>query len=202
MKKLSLLLIAFILSSFTLPARAQQDNDRKFLLDYFNKTGDDLLDSVEGLSPAQMHFKPADDRWSVAECLEHIIVIDKALFDMAVKLIEQPANPERKSEVTNTDEKLIAGITDRSQKAQAPDFGIPKGIYSNTSDALTAFKEQREKIKAYIQDTPENLRDHITDMPGGTVDAYQFFLFIAGHGARHTLQIEEVKAHPDFPSQK
>jgi hypothetical protein len=31
------------------------------------------------------------------------------------------------------------------------------------------------------------------------MDAYQFLLLMAGHAERHTLQIEEVKAHQNFP---
>ena len=32
-----------------------------------------------------------------------------------------------------------------------------------------------------------------------TIDAYQWLLLLAAHSARHTAQIEEVKADPNFP---
>ena len=35
-----------------------------------------LLESVGGLSPAQWDFKPASDAWSVAENMEHIVLIE------------------------------------------------------------------------------------------------------------------------------
>ncbi|HYH55737.1 MAG TPA: DinB family protein, partial [Anseongella sp.] len=133
---------------------------------------------------------------------EHIVISDKSMFEMVRKLVEQPANPERKGEIKTTDQEIIGMMSDRSKKAQAPESGRPKGVYANTKDALADFKKQRKEITEYIRNTPENLRDHITDSPGGPVDAHHFLLYIAAHGARHTQQIEEVKASPGFPAGK
>src|SRR2546430_4515720 len=35
-----------------------------------------FLDATKGLSPAQSNFKAAPDRWSVAECSEHIALAE------------------------------------------------------------------------------------------------------------------------------
>jgi hypothetical protein len=35
--------------------------------------------------------------------------------------------------------------------------------------------------------------------PAGLLDAYQWMLFQGAHSKRHTAQIEEVKADPNFP---
>ena len=43
------------------------------------------------------------------------------------------------------------------------------------------------------------LRDHVMDSPLGKLDGYQFVLLIAAHSERHTKQINEVKADPNFP---
>ena len=54
----------------------------------------------------------------------------------------------------------------------------------------------------FINDqTEEDLRNHISDSPFGPVDGYQSLLFIAGHMARHTLQIEEVMQAENFPEE-
>ena len=50
--------------------------------------------------------------------------------------------------------------------------------------------------------TQDDLRDHFRDHPVpaiGTLDAYQWILLISGHTRRHTAQILEVKADPNFP---
>ena len=52
----------------------------------------------------------------------------------------------------------------------------------------------------YIRTTDDDLRDHFFDHPVlGPMDGYQWLLLIATHSARHTAQIEEVKADPNFP---
>jgi hypothetical protein len=35
----------------------------------------------------------------------------------------------------------------------------------------------------------------------GPLDAYQWILLISAHSERHTKQIEEVKADPNFPKE-
>ena len=81
MKKLSLVLTAIILSAFTLKAQITED-ERAALVKQFEDTKANLLKDVNGLSDAQMKFKTAPDRWSVADCLEHIILAEKGLFEM------------------------------------------------------------------------------------------------------------------------
>jgi hypothetical protein len=36
-------------------------------------------------------------------------------------------------------------------------------------------------------------------MGGPKVDAYEWVLFVAAHSQRHTKQIDEIKADPNFP---
>jgi len=52
----------------------------------------------------------------------------------------------------------------------------------------------------YFQTTNDDLRDHFFDHPAfGPFDGYQWLLLISGRSARHTAQIGEVKADPNFP---
>jgi hypothetical protein len=196
MKTKLVLLTAFLMA----PILATAQDDKEFLLDYFEETADNLKDNIQGLDEEQMSYKPSEEDWSVAQCVEHIILTEKMLFDMTKKLLEQPANPERKEEIVSTNQQLIEGITDRSNKFNAPKTLQPTGKYTNPEAAIDDFKAQREQILAYLEKVQvEELRNHISDTPAGPADAYQSFLFLAGHTARHTLQIEEVKGSPGFP---
>jgi len=48
--------------------------------------------------------------------------------------------------------------------------------------------------------TQDDLKEHfITHPVFGTMDLYQGFILLAAHSERHTMQIEEVMANPDFP---
>ncbi|MGV3704400.1 MAG: DinB family protein [Arcticibacter sp.] len=176
-------------------------NNKKYLLDYYQKTLDALTKSTGNLSAAQLHFKPAADKWSVGQCLEHIVATEKTLFGYAKQAMESPATPARRSEVKVSDEEIIQGINDRSHKAKATDDLTGKNLLNKADEALAALKNDRKVIFDYLANVNEaDLRNHISDSPFGPVDAFQSFLFIAGHTARHTLQIDEIKADPNFPT--
>jgi hypothetical protein len=51
----------------------------------------------------------------------------------------------------------------------------------------------------FVATTSDDLRDHVVTLPFGSFDSYQMILFIAAHSNRHTQQIDEVKADPNFP---
>ena len=88
---------------------------------------------------------------------------------------------------------------DRSQKRSAPEPLIPTNRYGSSKDAVAHFKESRGKTIAFLNDT-KDLRDHAIDSPlGKKLDGYQWLLFIAAHSERHTKQMLEVKADPNFP---
>lgn len=46
-----------------------------------------VLDATKDLSPAQWNFKSAPDRWSVAECMEHIAAAEDFIRGMVVEKV-------------------------------------------------------------------------------------------------------------------
>lgn len=71
--------------------------------------------------------------------------------------------------------------------------------YKSLDEALTSFKNDRAKLIEYVKTTDADLRNHVVAMPFASFDSYQMILFIGAHSKRHTEQIEEVKADPNFP---
>ena len=60
--------------------------------------------------------------------------------------------------------------------------------------------ESRARTIVFVSTTQEDLRDHFMDHPVfKTLDTYQGILLTSGHMRRHTAQILEVKADPNFP---
>ena len=165
-----------------------------------------FLDATKGLSAAQWNFKSAPERWSVAECAEHIALAEGYIFGLvSEKIVKAPANPEKRYAAKGKDEVLVKMLQDRSHKATAPEPIDPVKHGSMTPEAsVKLFLDNRAHTIEYIKTTQEDLRDHLFDHPVpaiGTLDAYQWILLISGHSRRHTLQILEVKADPNFPKQ-
>src|ERR1017187_1905979 len=70
---------------------------RESALNSLQATHDAFLKSIAVLSDAQWRFKPAPDRWSVAEVAEHIAVSESMIFGMVQKqIMAGPANPHQR----------------------------------------------------------------------------------------------------------
>jgi len=159
-----------------------------------------FLDATKGLSPAQWSFKSAPDRWSIAECADHIALAEAFIFGRVTDgVLKTPLTPEKRSVTAGKDEKLVIMLQDRSFKAKAPEPLDPTKTVLTPEESVKKFLAKTEE---FIKTTQENLRDHMFDHPVpaiGTLDGYQWVLLISGHTRRHTLQILEVKADPNFP---
>ena len=175
--------------------------ERKFAIDYLNKTRARLLKDVEGLSETQLKFRPDDTSWCVAQCVEHITLSEDLIKQWIQGGLHQPAAPQRKSEEKYTPETLIAIVTDRSQnRAKTGGPWMPDGQFPTTADAIRAFGSRRDSTIAYVESTQDDLKDHFIDHPQwGPLDLYEAFVMLSAHCQRHTEQLEEVMANPNFP---
>jgi hypothetical protein len=178
-------------------AYSQTQAERDRATQYLQQTRDGVVAATKGLSDAQMKFKPAADRWSVAEVLEHIAKAEDFIFEnVSVNIMKAPA-PAAGRDNAKIDAFVLAVIPDRSRKAEAPAPLVPASQWT-PAETLDHFLMSRGKTIAYVS-TP-GLREHAVDSPlGQPLDAYQWLLFIAAHSERHTKQILEVKADPKFP---
>ena len=174
--------------------------ERKFLTSELKETKDNLSKSIKGLSETQLNFKPAADKWSVTECVQHLAIAEQSLWMMAEGALKQPANSQDRKEIKITDQDMINFTTDRSQKFQAPETLKPMNSkWKTTAEAMNAFKESRMRLIKYVKTTTDDVRSHVAKLPFGSIDVYQVFLMISSHSARHTKQIEEIKADAAFP---
>ena len=176
--------------------------ERKSAISLMKETKADVLKSVKGLSEAQLNFKAAPDKWSVKECMYHIAVSEKNLWDMMEASMKTQGNPEKRSEIKMTDEQLIKMMEDRSFKVKTnKNFEPINAPYTSIDEALETFKSRRMDNIKYMKSTTEDMRNHVVQMPFGWLDCYQLCLMMASHSNRHTQQINEVKADPAFPKQ-
>jgi len=195
-KLLSLLgLSAFLLTGLF----AQTAEDRAKAVAYLQKTEAGVIDAAKGLSAAQLNFKAAPDRWSVAEVLEHIAAAEDMLMGMVhEQVMKTPATPAAE-DAKATDAFVLTALPDRSHKLQAPEPLKPTNRFGSPDGSLKHFEASRAGTIAFLNDT-KDLREHATDSPlGKKLDGYQWLLFIAAHSERHTKQMLEVKADPNFP---
>jgi hypothetical protein len=168
-------------------------------LRYLGDTRNGLTDAVKGLSEAQWKFKPAPDRWSVAEVVEHLAVLEDIFANKLCAQLEQAPAGKPGADVKSLDAIILAKVPDRSTKLQAPDELVPTGRWT-PKESLARFLADRRETANFLA-SGANLRGHVLSHPAlGPLDAYEWVLAVAAHTERHTKQILEVKADPRFPA--
>jgi len=174
----------------------QAEKDRA--LQYLETTKKGVLEATKGLSEAQWNFKPAPDRWSVAQVTEHIAAAEDFLRTLAKEKVMLAPAGEAGRDVGKTDEAVMAMVPDRTHKAQAPEPLVPTNRFGSPEGSIKHFVESRATTEDFLKNTT-GMRDHVLESPMGKLDAYEFVLLVAAHSERHTKQINEVKADPNFP---
>ena len=200
---------ALVLAMFAIEAQAQASTpaasltqaDRDKAMAYLEKTRQGVVDATKGLSPAQWNFKSAPDRWSVAEVTEHIALAEDLMRMLVTNKVMRAGPRQQPVDLAQLDEMVITMVPDRSKKRQAPDPLKPTNHFGSPEASLKHFMESRTTTEDFLKNTPD-LREHAELSPlGKDLDAYEWILFIGAHSERHTKQILEVKADPNFPKQ-
>ncbi len=194
-------LTCLALTLFVAPAAAQQltEQDRMTLQKHLQQTRQAFLESISGLSDAQWTYKAGPDRWSIAEVAEHIAISETTILQLVTeKVLKSP--PFQRDPNGMSDEKLIAGLMDRTNRFQAPEMLRPTNRWT-TRDALAKdFIAARDKTEAYVKATTDDLHGHGGPHPVfKMLDGYQWVLLLSAHSGRHTAQINEVKESPGYP---
>jgi hypothetical protein len=200
MKQLFIFIAAFLLFGFSVKKTTLSEQERKTATDLLQSTEQGVINSIAGLSEAQLNFKPAPDKWSVSDCIKHIAITEQGLWQMTNGGIQAAPNPDKRSEIKVTDEQVVSMIESREKKVKtSPNMEPQNTPYKSMQEALESFKTNRAKLIEYVKTTDADLRNHVVTFPAGSFDSYQMILFIGAHSNRHTKQIEEVKADPNFP---
>lgn len=196
-----LLLTLLVVTGFagTLNDNTLTKQERKFIVSHLKDTKTDLFKTIKGLSEVQLNYKPSPDEWSVKETFYHLIFVEERFWAKLENAMEEPATPEKRSEIKLSDEDVLE-IATNENIAAAESLQPRKERWKSVNEALSAFKTSRLQHLKYAKTTTADLRNHLIEFPRGQVDCYQFMIFIAGHGNRHIQQINALIANPAFPA--
>jgi hypothetical protein len=190
--------LLFMAGAATAAAQEVTQVEKDKALQYLETTKKNVLEATKGLSEAQWNFKPAPDRWSVAQVMEHIATSEDFIRGMLKEKVMMAPAGETGRDVKKTDDSVLAMVPDRTTKAQAPEPLVPTNRFGSPEGSIKHFVETRTATEDFLK-ASTGLRDHVADSPIGKLDGYEFVLLIAAHSERHTKQINEVKADPNFP---
>ncbi len=174
--------------------------------EYLERSRNRVLTVTEGLSEAQLRFKPAPDRWSIAENLEHVVIVQERILGPVREQLHQAAPLPPGTDRRQIEAIVLERVPDRSMKAKAPAPIEPTGSWT-LAETLERYTRNSSQLVEWLESTPD-LREHalesaplkfLTNGAFTMMDGYQLLLTAAGHEERHVRQIEEVKADPEYP---
>jgi hypothetical protein len=170
--------------------------ERDLLVDLLVSSQQTLVAAVAGLTATEWTLTPGADRWSIAQCAEHLMLSENGLVGMVRgQILATPAAPDAAQAVRGRDGIVVAAMRDRAQRSKTFPFLEPQTIAATPAAFVASFLTVRTATLRYVRETTDALHHHVAPLgPLGDLDAYQWLLLLASHTERHVAQIEEVKS--------
>ena len=174
------------------------------LVDRISRNREMLLQSISGLSEAQLAHRSDETSWSIGDVLNHVSLTDEANAKLTSNMLKRardtspPPDPSPEgSEIHSMDEifpRMEAG------KFQSPEFVKPHSD-APVAESLARLIASRERMLGNIEQLDGlDLSGLTFPHPfAGQLNAYQWILMAGAHEARHAIQIKRMKSDAGFP---
>jgi len=168
------------------------DTRRKEIFSDLENSEEAVKEVVERASEALFLKKPDENSWSMAELVEHIIMVEKGVLGTIQKMGTKVAEEVITSKLD--DKTIVKLISNRERKVKAPDHFVPKGIFTNKEMAIQGLRKHRAEIEVFITTTKLPLKNiGFPHFAVGMLNGENWFTFMAGHCKRHADQMAEIK---------
>ena len=188
-------------TTFTASDPTMSAEERAKAIKLLKDSEEETLAALEKLSDEQLKFKAAPDKWSILDICEHILLAEGLIFGAVDRALATQPNPEWETKTKGKTEFVEKAVVNRTVKVKAPEEIVPLGKLSR-AEIIAKYKEARGKTLKFTEETQLPLKSHTLDHPFpvfGTLNAYQWLIYVPLHNMRHNLQIAEVKSDPNFP---
>jgi hypothetical protein len=175
------------------------------LLKMLDESFDMLLGRISGLTDEQWNFKQNPDRWSVAECTEHIVRSERALLEYAKNAMKNQPDKDW-AERTKGKNAFIRQVMPNRNPGGVGGAQAPMEIRPTEKwDRARAFEEVykvRGEVRGYIETLEGPIKSHTFEHPFpvfGWLNAYDWIIYVPLHTIRHSKQIIEVQEDKNYP---
>ena len=165
--------------------------DKPFLLTQLQETREIFLNSFAGVTEEQSRIKPAADRWSVLDTVEHLTTAETVQLKLiSTQRTSRPAgSPDREY-------AFLQMIPNRTRTMESPETAKPIGRFATLAEAAEQFKTTRAGVIRFLEQYTEDLRASEVKHPhpaAGMVSICEMLVAMAMHAKRHAAQIEEIR---------
>lgn len=181
------------------------------------ETGEQAAQVAADLSAEQLWWRPGPARWSVGECLDHLVKTDEEYLVVLDAAIERGRGRGRTGSGPFRRTFLGRWIARRLEPPPGMRFPAPKVIrprrpaesgsgagVAGGESPLPAFLELRSRLRERLEAADGldlgRVRVHSPFIPLLSVDLDSAFALVAVHERRHLWQARQVREHPEFPA--
>jgi uncharacterized damage-inducible protein DinB len=159
-----------------------------------------LLQAVEHLGEGRETFRPATERWSVAEVIEHLSAVERRMLGLLNALLQkaEAAAPPHAADAPFAPVTIAEFVEQsRKEKYTAPENIRPGG--APLADSLAALRDSRAALHALRPrvEQVDGANTHFPHPAWGPLNLYQWLAFVGAHESRHLAQIEALKETMD-----
>jgi hypothetical protein len=162
-----------------------------------NKVRARLKELVSTLTDEQTSALPEGEKWTVAQIIEHIAMVDEGAMRICAKLLREAeaAGKSADGSVVISDNFREKGAEIAGIKVNAPERVQPTGVRSIAESIakLDENTEQLEKMKL-IFESVDGTELKFPHPFFGDISAQEWLALKGGHEMRHIKQIEKVLA--------
>jgi DinB superfamily len=158
------------------------------------------------LTTEQLNWKPSESEWSVAQCLEHLVVSNAGYFPIAERIARgehRPSLKERLPLLPRLFGSLVlrAVLPQTKQKLKArPNFQPSRSEIR--PDILTKFQAQQQELIDHMNRTKDVDLKTIITSPVNSIVTYSLldaYKIVVAHEQRHLNQAKRVTERQGFP---
>jgi len=149
--------------------------------------------AADAIPPELWSRKPRAKKWSAAELVAHLVMVERAVVGGADRIIQKTPRqiPFRKRfhvPLWLVEARLVR------RKSPIP---LDYGLLGHKEEMLAALRAARERTLSFLEETRHrDLSAYRWEHAFlGTLNVYEWFEMIASHEVRHTKQMKEIAAH-------
>lgn len=170
------------------------------LLNFLLTTQIRLREAVDSVSPAARNEAAPEGRWSVAEVLDHLALVETGISKLIAKKVGDARaaglGPEEhtSSILWSLD---VHKVLDRAEKQVAPERTRPASR-SGVEDAWRRLEDANAAARNAVASADGLAIGGLSHVhPSfGSLNLYQWIIFLGAHELRHAQQIREIEARP------
>jgi hypothetical protein len=182
-------------------------NDRLIdLADGVEAVSNDVREHFSGLSSTQLNWKPSPERWSIGQCLDHLLIANREMASqIELKLRgEKPTFFEKIPLLPGIFGPLVVKAVSPETARKSKNPKILEPAASNVpEDIAQKFLESQEKVADAMKASDNvDLEKTIMTSPVAKFVTYSLldgFRIAVNHGQRHLAQAKRVMEAEGFP---